>query len=884
MKTKTIHIIPHSHWDKEWYFTSSRSKIYLMRHVQEVMQTLTDNPDFTHYLLDGQTSLITDYLKYYPEDKHKIKQLISDKRLIIGPWTTQTDQLVVCAESIVRNLYYGISDAQDLGYSMKIAYCPDVFGQAANMPQIYTQFELNGFLFWRGISDDRLKQSEFIWQGVDGSRILAHQLFFAYYYGLNIPKNRAILPDYINSVIVPLEKRTESGHIYFPNGGDQAPIQQNLPEVIALMNELDSGRKYKISNPDDFFSYLKDESFTLPVIKGEMIEGKNSRIHKSIYSTRADLKQANNRIENKITNLLEPILTISHVQDHLYPTKELEEIWKMMFENAAHDSIGGCNSDATNQDIKARYKLIEEMVDNLLDLHLREIAMSINQNERYAITVFNTLPYQRTTLLETDLYLPDGEFKIVDKNGNELNYHISSQIDHSDYLLNQFTYLTPHLYKQEMEETYIPNKAYLSHLKIEVKEVPALGYTQIYLIPDAQSNLNKALHFNEESEIENSFYTVSFDDKTSSFTVVDKTSNHVYAEQFVLIENGDDGDSYNYSPPRTDLIISSKESMQNRVIEIEKNDLYQKISCTFELKVPSCLENRAKGLCDAVLSLKQTVELRKDEKLVRVLVECNNTVSSHRLCVCCATAIYADYAIVDRLFGVEKVPFTHPNINNWQQEKWTEAPIAINPMQSFVALSDEHRTVALMTQGVREYEVIGSQFETIQLTLFRSFSWMGKENLIYRPNRASGEKILATPDAELKGLMTFEFAALYENDCFDNADIAKTAKEYLSPLQQYPLADFLNGRTIFKKNPLAKTQPTEFSLIDFKHCPVILSALKKAEKSDHLIYRIFNPFLTKKIPIDSLLNQKDEAVSLNESTRMERISILKPNQFQTFKR
>ena len=34
LKTK-VHVIPHSHWDKEWYFTSSRSKIYLVKHITE---------------------------------------------------------------------------------------------------------------------------------------------------------------------------------------------------------------------------------------------------------------------------------------------------------------------------------------------------------------------------------------------------------------------------------------------------------------------------------------------------------------------------------------------------------------------------------------------------------------------------------------------------------------------------------------------------------------------------------------------------------------------------------------------------------------------------------------------------------------------------------
>ena len=232
MKKKRVHIVPHTHWDKEWYFTSSRSKVYLMRQVQEIMEVLSKDKAYTSFLLDGQTSLIEDYLRYYPEDKEKISDFIRTKRLMIGPWYTQTDQLVISSESVVRNLYYGIKGAQKLGHSMTVGYAPDAFGQGANMPQIYKQFGIDNFLFWRGIADDRLKQLEFLWQGADETQILANQMYFAYYYGLNIPQNPETLPDYIESVIVPLEARATTEALYFPSGGDQSGIQENLVDVV----------------------------------------------------------------------------------------------------------------------------------------------------------------------------------------------------------------------------------------------------------------------------------------------------------------------------------------------------------------------------------------------------------------------------------------------------------------------------------------------------------------------------------------------------------------------------------------------------------------------------------------------------------------------------
>ena len=83
-KTK-VHIIPHSHWDKEWYFTSSRSKIYLIKHIKEVLDVLENKEDFGFFLMDAQSSLIEDYLKYCPSDEERLKKLISEKKFFNRP-------------------------------------------------------------------------------------------------------------------------------------------------------------------------------------------------------------------------------------------------------------------------------------------------------------------------------------------------------------------------------------------------------------------------------------------------------------------------------------------------------------------------------------------------------------------------------------------------------------------------------------------------------------------------------------------------------------------------------------------------------------------------------------------------------------------------------
>ena len=158
--TKKIHVIPHSHWDREWYFTTSRSKVYLMKDLQDVLDTLEEQPAM-RFMLDGQASLLDDYLAWRPQDAGRISGLAKKGQLVTGPWYTQTDQMVISAESIVRNLMYGIRRCREFGPVMMVGYVPDSFGQAGNMPQIYRSFGMDSTVFWRGGCGDMVQCTGF---------------------------------------------------------------------------------------------------------------------------------------------------------------------------------------------------------------------------------------------------------------------------------------------------------------------------------------------------------------------------------------------------------------------------------------------------------------------------------------------------------------------------------------------------------------------------------------------------------------------------------------------------------------------------------------------------------------------------------------------------
>ncbi|WP_062350585.1 mannosylglycerate hydrolase [Bacillus kwashiorkori] len=871
-KTK-VHVIPHTHWDREWYFTSSRSTVYLVKHLKEVLDTLENNEEFHFYLMDAQTSLIEDYLKYCPEDKERIKKLVSKKRLLTGPWYTQTDQLVISQESITRNLLYGTRYANELGHSMEIGYVPDSFGQGGNMPQIYKNFGIDRFLFWRGVADNRLKQTEFIWEGDDGTQMLSNQIPFGYYFGGNIPEDEEDLQKYLERAIGALEEKASTRHVYFPNGFDQAPVRKNLPELVERFNRLDPAREYVIDSPERFFDDLEKDTSNLPIIKGELTEGKHSRLHKTIFSTRADLKQANNEIENFLANVLEPILSISHSLGNPYPHRQLEEIWKLMFENAAHDSIGGCNSDTTNKDVKFRYKLAREKAENLLDIHMRLITERIPYKNDLNFTLFNPLPYNRSGVVKITLYVPDKNFTIKDNQGKTVPYTILNKVELTDYVLNQTIRLNP------SKEIYMPEKVFLAEMLVYVTNTSGLGYDSFYLDLDDDSSV-QVIAKSDKNTMENEFYSVKLAEN-NTLTVTEKKTGKVHENQMIFVENGDDGDSYNYSPPRQDLVSYSTDA-ECLEAEFFTSDVEEHLELKLRMKVPYDLKTRAQGIADQDLDITARIVLRKGEEIIRFEVNVDNKVLSHRLCVQFDTEIASKFSTADQLYGTIQRPVYLPEMEIWEEEEWQEAPISIEPMQSYVALHDDNQVVSVLTEGIREYEIVGNDYDTIQLTLFRTFGFMGKTNLLYRPGRASGESIVETPDAQLLGNIKATFALVYKNGhTFDEAKITNLAKEYLSPVQFYQFSDFLNGRMIYAYRDEEKTNELSYSLANFENMTSTISAIKKAEDSDEYIVRFYNPYLEKASSIAPELLEKGHFVLLDEKTEDAKVEELKTCEFKT---
>ena len=166
-----IILVPHTHWDREWYQTFQQFRMRLVHAIDRLLDILDRDPAFTHFMLDGQTVVLDDYLEIRPEQSERLKHYIGSGRIQVGPWYLQPDEFLVSGESMVRNLQIGLRQAAEFGGQMRAGYVPDCFGHIAQLPQILRGFGIDNAVFWRGVGLEAHK-SEFFWAAPDSTQVL----------------------------------------------------------------------------------------------------------------------------------------------------------------------------------------------------------------------------------------------------------------------------------------------------------------------------------------------------------------------------------------------------------------------------------------------------------------------------------------------------------------------------------------------------------------------------------------------------------------------------------------------------------------------------------------------------------------------------------------
>ncbi|MDO5417559.1 MAG: mannosylglycerate hydrolase [Lachnospiraceae bacterium] len=868
-----VHVVPHFHWDREWYFTAEESKILLVNDMEEVLEMLENNEEYPYFVLDGQTSVLEDYFSVVPENRERVKRLVQQGRLIIGPWYTQTDEMVVGGESIVRNLLYGRKDCEEFGEPMMIGYLPDSFGQSARMPQILNGFNIERSMFWRGTSERMgTDKTEFYWEDDEGSRVMVQLLPLGYAIGKYLPAEKNALAKRMEKYMPVLEKGATTDHILVPNGHDQMPIQKNIYQVMDTMKEIYPDKEFFLSRYENVFDEI-EKAEHLDTLKGEFLDGKYMRVHRSIYSSRADLKAANTRIENKITNCLEPLASIAYSLGFSYHHGLMEAIWKELMKNHAHDSIGCCCSDKVHRAIADRYFLAEERTDKLIEFYKRAITDAMScEIALDKLTVFNLVPYERTGVIRGEIITKMKNFTLEKADGTILAYEVMEKeiVDAGliDRQIVHYGNYDPFVkYTVELFDT-LPSMGYETYL---VKEAPVSGSEEVLSENGAEEGTGAAADFC----LENPWLSAKIE-ANGTLTVLDKTNGRVYKNVLLLEDGGDDGDGYDYAAPAEDWILTSENCSAE--VTFTSGTYSQKAEIRVAMAVPSCLESRKNHLSDGRVNAVLHVELKKDSRVLEIEAEIDNQADDHRLRLLLPGQAPAEYSLSDNQFGSIRRPMRDSAMDVWEKEKWSERPDSIYPFLSYVTGGGAYG-LSVMTDSVREYEFIGDSYDTLAVTLFCSVGVLGKEELTRRPGRPSGIK-METPDSQLRGVQSYRIGVTAEKEA-----LPRLAKEFTTPFITYNKMPY----NAMKLNSSGREVPYTCSLLAETEGKAVMSVLKKAEREDALIIRFFNGEESS-IPVcvqkDGKNVQLDE-VKLDETTSVQAgingIRELGRNQVVTYK-
>jgi Glycosyl hydrolases family 38 N-terminal domain/Alpha mannosidase middle domain len=762
--------------------------------VDDVLDLLEADEQFV-FTLDGQLATVDDYLEVRPEAEERIRRLVGEGRLAIGPWQTLMDEFLVSGETIWRNLETGLARAEVLGGAMRVGYLPDMFGHVAQMPQILRRFGLETAVVWRGVPA-AIDRHAFGWSAPDGSAVRAEYLADGYGNGAYLLDVPGGLAEQAAALAEAMRPWFDGDPVLAMYGTDHmAPAA----DLVAAVEEANRDGRVRIelatlNHALESQSQRLSPQGTVPAWTGELRSGARANMLMGVASARIDLKQAAARAERALERYAEPLQAL---YGSAWPEALLRIAWRRILDNSAHDSICGCSADEVAAQVLVRYAEAEQIGDGLAQSAVKEIAAGAPKG---STVVVNPSPLLREGLVELDLLVPEdwSEVALVspdglriatqdagrteplleaaDLRGDDVPEFVDRRLHGRELFgrwLNGFRFDRvdgrPQL-TLELDTERDPPWLDVAELRREIAlavradgdaiwqvqvlarprrrllasvAAPPLGWTS--LRPAEGSG---ALEHPVEAgggTLENGLLRIDISgDGTLRLGGLEGVGR--------IVRGGDAGDSYNYAPPPDDRLVDEPNSVT--VSQRESGPVVGRLEVV-----------RRYEWCRPV-DVTTSVELRAGEPFARVRISFDNPCSDQRVrfhlpLPRAAEGSFAEgqFAVVSRGLEVEG--------------GYGERPLPTFPAHGFV----EAGGVAVLLEHVLEYEVVDGR--ELALTLLRSIGWISRNDNPYREDPAGPEVPL--PAAQMRGPWSVGFALYPHGRTWHQADVLQQLERYRLP-------------------------------------------------------------------------------------------------------
>lgn len=777
--SRRVTIVPHTHWDREWYRPFQSFRADLVGLLDELLPRLEADPDAGHFMLDGQMAVVDDYLEIRPEAEPALRELAGAGRLGMGPWYILMDEFLVSGETIVRNLERGLARADEFGGTMRVGYLPDMFGHIAQMPQILAQFGFDDAVVWRGVPT-AVGASPFRWQAPDGSSVRAEYLPRGYGNGARLPEEAKDLVERIREFDRAQHRFVGDGPILWMNGTDHQMPAAHLARIVAEANALQDDYELRVGSLPEHLALTGGPALTdrpppaggdvLPTWVGELRSGARANLLMGVASNRTDVRQAVARAERALEQLAEPAAAIARAAGFEWPTRFLDLAWRNVVLNSAHDSVCACSVDEVCDAVLVRYAEATQVAEAITARAVEAIAAGVAEagtvvtntagrprgglveldlpgsgggdglqvlSERPEVELIHRVPRpDAPTVVERELHIHLGIQGVQLDVGDDGTVDVTIHSDPADRRQPVFGWVVDELRSLAAEDRTGDVRVWLRRpptrrVLARVPGVPALGWSTWQPAP---LDVEPVIATDSGRGLANGLVTLEVDPDDGTFSV----DGHAGLGR--LVDDGDEGDTYNYSPPAHQQVVDRPDVV--RIEIVESGPLRGRIDVHQQFRWPVEIVDGSRVGSESV-EVTTTLELRAGESLVRVTTALDNRCRDHRLRVHLPLPEPASGSVAECAFGTVERGLV-------AEGGETETPLPTFPSRRFVRAGG----LTVVHEGLPEYELIdldadGSTASTLALTLLRCTGWLSRGPMTYRPQPAG--PVVEAPDAQMPG-------------------------------------------------------------------------------------------------------------------------------------
>lgn len=792
-------IVSHTHWDREWYRTFQTFRARLVDTIDRVLELIEQDPDF-HFLLDGQTIVLEDYLEIRPHKRVALADACRAGRLAIGPWYVQPDSLLPSGETHIRNLLEGRRTGGAIGAVSRVAYTPDSFGHPAQFPQLFHGFGMEPFIYWRGNGNEiDALPAEYFWEAPDGSAVLVHHLSEGYFAACGLPRNPDAAAEFLAGLTRSLATRTTNDRVLLMNGIDHAQPEAHVGAVAAALARA-TGWTVQRGLLEDFADQL---SRAAPGFRGELCGARVSNLLPGVWSTRLPLKLRNRRCEMLLEGWGEPWSAIGRLFGVPDERPALRLAWRALLQNQAHDSICGCSHDRVHEQMQARYDTAEELAQETTRRVLERLAglgaeRRLPSAEAFDLAVFNPSPHPRTDVVRFALE-PVSLFEFRGETEREMSFHSwlqTAATTRGFSVDGQPARLVADSAPGRLRLT--PDLAAHS-LEFVAKDVPAFGWRRFKVVPSAAA----ADQEDDGREIAcGDVWVRATDDGTFEL----RTSHGVYTGLCGVEDVGDRGDTYDCDPMNDGAIAPTHVAVRRGVHAGGIQHLI--VRRTFSVPVALAADRTHRSEHRVPLILETEARVAPGVERVDLRVSVDNSAKDHRL-----RLLFPTGKVVTDFEAATTFDVAHRTTARPDDRRWVHPAPSTFPQHGFVSVNG----LTVAAPGLPEAEVTPDG--VIAITLVRAVGWLALMDLTTRPQLAG--PVMETPGAQCLGTIAAQLSLFVGRDprAVRDAELGL----YAVPASDAPLLQ--PGRALLTIEPRA----------------ILLSALKPAEDGAGVVLRLLNP-------------------------------------------